>query len=758
MNKITKKVLSTALVFPLLYANSLASAEKKLLPKWETMSPLQKTAAVGIPALGIGVVGAITIKVLHDRHLAKKNKTPKYNGQHEVPNTYTSDSPRREEPKKVVKPSEPAREESIDSMIAKIQRICSFNPEGLNYKDANNLVMFSSQFDEYHQADTWDLNSLKTYLQENDKARSKIAKDMKPLWALVSKSTMDTSAGNPLLGVSNSQFARDVIHHYADYYRNGNLNLKRTDFTRLVNSVHRHDGDLDLSFNKPFFDKSFVVPYMLKDVDEILREWGVKTKIIAGSDKIHESDLEEKLVEIIDRWFPGIKAEDDKQYAKRDPKTGELDPQLPITTHIFGVGKEDKDVTFTTHNDRFHSLIYDKKDTYSANSFVQILYSFENEAKRLGLKPGECKNPYNDRPTEMNSKKDRLKNFWCDAAQAFTEMSSGCCLQLKSAITKIVKAYTRYQLSTSSAKSSDSTPKIDEKFCQMLRDEASDNAVALCPKTKDDKGGPEYESMLRSTFTPLVNARKTGFIEEFRINNDDYGENYSSLATKWKDSASSFDLIKNVFSHVKTGFDQNESEQFENYKELPIRYSDFVTILKSVDKSSSQIWSRNIENELAKFEKYMNSDEAIKNAVRPGQKRAMFFKVLGIKLPVIGGINPNTKKRIITQQEAASIMEAAWGHATETQLQELEKSLGEPAQKEKAAVAEGLKKMREWMAGRVDISYNEFDELMYTNFTNCFHLNDKNNELAALLSDAKNTEALVYINHLAHDGLIVING
>lgn len=674
MNKITKKVLSTALVFPLLYGNSFASAEKNSLPKWETMSPLQKTAAVGIPSLGIGTVGVITIGVIYDKFFANKQSGFDGDGANNDENPYMPNSSHKEEPKKVVKPSAPAKEESIDSMIAKIQKICSFSTEGLGWEDRFDLIVFTSRFDEYHQADTWDLGRLKTYLQESDKNRSEIAKDMQPLWDLVGKATIKDDTGIRLISCSEKDIFNDMKDHFER--RTGVLTRNAGDFRKLVNFAHKQDGDIDLSFNQPFFNQSFIAPYRAKQIDDIFKEWGVKTKIVAGK-SLMGSDLEDKLKSIIDKWFPGIEAE---QKAADEGVPNSKAKYVPILEYIFGVPNETN--VFDTKGDRFHSLVYSRNDAFSPTLFVKILYSFEKEAKKLGMKPKDLDDAYKC-DKKFTPQQERLRTFRAAAAQAFATMSEGCCQQLQTAISKIDNAYITYQLSN--LPGNVARPTIDQRFCQQLRDEATDKAVELCPKTKHAKGGHEYADFIRATFTPLVNATNTGY----RKQNDwifrDYGETYKSLALKWKDSASSTDLIKSALAKVQLGMTESEKKQFDEYKKVPISYFNFVSIIKSIDKTSSARWRKEIND----F--YAHIVEESKNG----------------------------------------------------------KSYDDEGDKQ------AFQDMGKWIKGEKDVTFEYLQNMMFIHFLNEI---DQNSEFYKLISEAKNLNVLFYINHLAHDGLIVING
>ncbi|MCR4942560.1 MAG: hypothetical protein K5978_07210, partial [Campylobacter sp.] len=457
--------------------------------------------------------------------------------------------------------------ENIDGMVEKIQKIYSFDGTRIPESDQYTFVLFKSTFEEFYTNGNLNINNFKKALQQGDLDLNQIEDGIRKIWPLINKTTIQnlTDPNSIALSrVSETELVQDLRQHFEN--KNGNLARKQKSFRDIVNHAQRRDGDINLSFPQSFFDLEFDPPYRKLSISEIYQKWGVNNTIVVGAYTANCS-LEEKLKSIFRKWFPNCKAED-------------IDGETPIIDYIF------------KGQNRFSALINSKRDDFSPKLLVRILYSFEEEAKRLNISPEDL--DINE-TKHMTPDQDKLRKFWLGAYDAFTSMAPGCCVQVQQAINKIAEHYDVYQASAQETeKTSSSKLNFDKKFCQMWREEATNKTVGSCPATQSGSSAPDFARLIKSIFTPLVNIADSGYHTEKTLKN--FSETYQSLAIKWKDSISSFDLIKNLFKKIYIGMSDLDKRQFEKFEELPVNFDDFVSIIKSIDKSERSVCETEITN------------------------------------------------------------------------------------------------------------------------------------------------------------------
>lgn len=468
---------------------------------------------------------------------------------------------------------------SIDAVIPKIFKIYTYPVYGseMSGDDQGRLIIFKSIFDDYFKGDVFNPEKLRSDLQNGQLDLDTIESQIGDIWSLVSK-TMVKDLTNPkakaLVRESETALVQDLVRHFER--GDGNLDGKVEGFRDIVNHARRQDGDIDLSFHELFFEQKFMASYRTQDTVEIFKKWGVSDSIHVGSYRKNCS-LEMKLKEILSKWFPGCKAED-------------YNGEVPIINYIFDI--------------RFEALINSKKDDFSPRLFVRILYSFEQEAERLKITPEDL-NHKGDKAKDMSEEQNKLREFWSGAKTVLISMAPGCSVQVQKAINKMAEFYDAYQSSkdvTETVSETNASPMYDRKFCQLLREEATNRAVSSCRSTQDGASAPDFARLIKSIFTPLVSVADSGYHSEPLLTN--FGETYQSLAIKWKDAISSFDLIRNTFEKIYLGMNDQEKEQFEKYADIPVSFEDFISVIRSTDKRDRSAW----ENEIKSFYQAFRSD------------------------------------------------------------------------------------------------------------------------------------------------------
>ncbi len=590
----------------------------------------------------------------------------------------------------------------IDDLVLQIQKIYSFaGGANLEVDDQIKLAGFNSKFGCYSQCGQLNVESLREALQNGVLDKNQLEDDIESLSSIVNKSSVpahdptektedfgdqDTSG---LLKITSRDLVRDAMEHYNNH--DGNLERKRSSFIGLINRSKSKDTDINLSFLKSFFEQSYSAPYRILDLNMIYGKWGINGETLERY--LPGCQLEEKLKEMVKKWFGECQAETGGM--------GGEDKVISVVDYIFD------DRFDSLHNRRFCNLVRGSLNAFADRSaaklFVQMLYSLEEEAKRLNITPQDL----NDRLVAesyggskevkaMTAEQYRFYLLWHELYTALGGMSKGCHLQVQGAILRMAKCYDAYQLSqnTKGEKSEESVvPVYDITFCQLLREEATAIAVNNCPKTKDAKGSAEFSCLIRSVFVPLVNVMdNTNYKTDERYS--DYGETYETLAAKWKEAASSFNLIQKVSEDVYSGINSNaeqndskakeEKKQFEEFANIQMTFDEFVSILKSIDKSERSSWEQEIDKLYNKFKEYVDF-----------------------------GNDKGKSKRAFDS-------------------------------------------MGKWKGGKCTISFQDFKDIIFVELAG--NIEEEEYKILKLLKDNSNCRTIAYILHLANSGLIAING
>ncbi|MDO4200372.1 MAG: hypothetical protein Q4D57_06465 [Clostridia bacterium] len=542
---------------------------------------------------------------------------------------------------------EEEEKKEIDDLVLQMQKIYSFaGGANLGFNDQTKLVEFNSQFDRYLNHGQSGVESLREALQNGVLDKNQLKKDVKSLLSIMKRESekkpiphtpISTPSGNSLTAgaqrlkeASGSDMVRDMQHHY-EREHDGNLGQKRDSFIELINHAKCKDGDINLSFQRSFFDQEFSVPYRKLTMDTICREWGMSGSRGTTVESYYIGcPLEKKLIEIINRWFPDVKAFSDINGGRNDRGIYEISTYIEDTKNMEKKPKEAQEelekqfksremierevpvirYMFCYHSHRFDRLIYGQNDRVSPKLFIQMLYTFEKEAKRLGVKPEDLNN-IGTRPKDMNPEQSKLRDLWSEFKTALMGMGVGCSKQLTKMINMVAEKFDAYQ---SAQVSADTSPEksyslFDRKFCQVLREKATNSAVDSCPVvTKGGDGSIDYACKIKSIYVPLVNVIDPGYHQELRSLADDYGETYQTLAEKWKNVISSYDTIKETFATIYNG--TGSEEQFNEFAKSPMTFDNFVSILKSIDKSDRSSWVTDIDTIYSDFGEYINSGVA----------------------------------------------------------------------------------------------------------------------------------------------------
>ena len=445
----------------------------------------------------------------------------------------------------------------IDLLSRKIEKICKFTTglASLTEDDQCRIVLLRSVFDECKNKE-----QIRRKLQTQQDI-NEIKKNVETIWPLTLPPTRleNLSPQNNLTNKTEKELVADLRAHYEK--SDNNLYKKKNNFREMIRKARKTDDSLDLAFEEPFFEQKFHASYRNLNVNEICEEWGVGNPFSRGNKYNKGCKLEQKLKRILNRWFPKCTAEDGGK-------------EVGIINYIF--------------DDRFENLINGKKDSFSPQLLIKILYSFEKKAKELNIQPQDFNNP-ETKAKELNSQQTRLRTFWSGSKTALMSMARGCCVQVQKAINKIAEYYDVYQISSINIGLNE-YELFDRKFCQVLREEATNKAVDQCPVSQNGGGSaPDYARLLKSFFTPLVNTADSGYHSEPSLST--YKETYQSLAIKWKDASSSFDLIKNILITLTS----NTSLDLSEYEKTPMKFSEFISVVKSVDQDNDQFWINEIK-------------------------------------------------------------------------------------------------------------------------------------------------------------------
>lgn len=465
----------------------------------------------------------------------------------------------------------------LKEMAENIEIIYAYFPseKNLSEKQILKLVSFKSYFDRHLKYKNLDSDYFEKIISKYSKKElNEIYNNIEELLPIVSKPVVGKLSGyaKKTATISDRDLVKDLRNYYEKDFDSegyeGRLDRQIKGFREIVNSAKRKDIDIDLSFNDSFFNQKFEAPYRKLNKEEIGKEWGVNTNMTPGL--YEKGKLEDKLKEIINKWYPNC--------ILKDYSNGERN----IVDFIF-------------NDNRFEDLINGKKDSFSPELFVKILYSFEKEAKRLKIKPEDFNGPHPLKKERMTDEQKKLNNFWYMTKLAFSSGTNGCCVQFQRMVDIIAQHYDEYE---NSIKSKSNGPEYlgDRKFCQMLRDQAASQAVTKCERCADGGASAvDYARLIRSIFTPLVSASDAGYHSEGGLG--EIGETYESLAIKWKDAVSSFDLIKDIFDEVYPVMTEDEKKNnIENMGNESIKLEKFISIVKSIGKKRKNKCKREMES------------------------------------------------------------------------------------------------------------------------------------------------------------------
>lgn len=444
----------------------------------------------------------------------------------------------------------------IDLLSRKIEKICKFTteqPANLTENDQYQILLLRSVFNECENKE-----QIKQKLQTQQNI-NEIQETVQTIWTLILPTTLgNLSPQNKLTNKTEKDLVEDLRAHYEK--TDNNLDKKKNNFREMISKATKNDDSLDLTFEESFFEQKIHAPYRDLDVNKICEKWKVDNPFSRAARYNKNCGLEQKLKQILNRWFPECTAEDNGK-------------EVSINDYIFDY--------------RFENLINGKKDSFSPQLLIKILYSFEEKAEELNIQPQDFNNS-ETKAKELNSQQTRLRTFWSGSKTALMSMATGCCIQVQKAINKIAEYYDVYQISSINT-GLDEYELFDKKFCQVLREEATNSAVSRCSVTSDSGSGPDYARLLKSFFTPLVNTADSGYHSEPTLST--YEETYQSLAIKWKDASSSFDLIKNILIKLTS----NTSLDLSEYEKTPMKFSEFISVVKSVVQDNDQFWINEIK-------------------------------------------------------------------------------------------------------------------------------------------------------------------
>ena len=511
---------------------------------------------------------------------------------------------------------EKKRKEQIDKvekMVVKIEKICSFEPDGIHLTryEINKLEEFKNEFNNSEE------KSLKEYFMEILNQKNGInqfaeyEKYVKILYPILSTpKTVDLpEEAQEVAQVSEEDLVKDLRNTYEGNYEgregyNGRLANRVKGFREIVNGVKRQDKDINLKFEDSFFDQKLEAPYRNIKASEMTNRWGVNIENVIPerpSDSIIydiNNELHKNIKDFLKVWFPDCKVASGESLAD------------------YILGKENKKGKF--EGGKLAELINGKKDSFSSKLFIRIIYSFEKEAKELGVTYEDFMGSKKDFSGEKNEiLKKRLKDIWEFAYNYFSGLSSAyCCIQFQKIIDKMSLLFDIYYNCKNELRKDHSELKNDKlsfsdrRFCQLLRDKATDKAVESCSASSDGGSGVDYARLLKSIFTPLVNATNSGYHSEPSLNN--LRETYESLAVKWKNNISSFDLIKEVYNELYA----SENSDVKALESEPINYNKFISVVKSINKTSKS----KCNNEMVKIYKLI--EEEISKSKKEGTLEA----------------------------------------------------------------------------------------------------------------------------------------
>ena len=490
-------------------------------------------------------------------------------------------------------------ENDVLETVVSIEKICSFKTEGINLVryEKNRLERFQSNFKNYKEE-----NKLKEYLMKliNDKKGAaqyyKYKRDMEEVLPLIGAPKIKDlpEDAQAVARLSEEDLVKDLRSTYENEYKqihNGNLHQKVEGFRKIIDCVKPQDKYVDLKLEDSFFDQKYEAPYRKINGSDMTDKWGTNIdtalpdKLAQGQWCKPQPALYSKIKEFLRKWFPDCKA-----VVGTFIEDGiEKNRYQAIPEYIMGSGDED--------GGRFSGIMNSKQDTFTPRLFLKILYSFEKEANNLGIKPSDLSS---GKKLE-DAKKGRLKDFWDSTTASLNALSNGCSVQFQGAVDQMARLFDEYQTDNNETNENKLARKglsfSDTRFCQLLRDNATSRAVASCERSSDDISGVDYARLLRSIFTPLVNASDSGYHSEPSLGS--LGETYESLAVKWKNNVTSLDLMREVFN--KAIPDIEREMYIDELRKKPIKYDKFISFARLGYKKSKNV----CDNEMKKIYKLM---------------------------------------------------------------------------------------------------------------------------------------------------------